>query len=98
MAWIFEVKDKSGRKIHLSKERWSHISQEHPEAADYFEEIKETIANPDKITAYSQDEDIKYYFKYFKGRQSAAKFLLVIVKYLNGHAFIVTAYFVRTIK
>ena len=98
MPWIFEVKDKSGRKIHLSKERWNHINQEHPEVADYFEEIKETIINPNKIATYSYDKDIRYYYKYFKNRQSPAKYLLLIVKYLNEHGFIITAYFVRNIK
>ena len=98
MPWIFDVKDKSGRKIHLSEERWSHISQEHPEVADYFEEIKETIINPNKTTAYSYDRDIRYYYKYFKNRQSPAKYLLLIVKYLNEHGFIITTYFVRNIK
>ncbi len=46
MTWLFEIEDKSGRKIHLTKERWSHINQEHPEIADYLEEIKETLKNP----------------------------------------------------
>ena len=84
MPWIFEIKDKSGRKIHLSKERWSHISQEHPEVADYFEEIKETIKNQTQIATYSNDKYIRYYYKYFKNRQSPAKYLLLIGDcYLN---------------
>ncbi len=98
MDWIFEVEDKSGRKIHLSKERWSHINEEHPEVAPYLEEIKETLKNPVKITTYEFDENIKYYYKYLKERESDAKYLLVIVKYLNKHGFIITAYFVRHIK
>ena len=97
MTWIFEVEDKSGKKIHLSDERWKHLNQEHPEVAPYLEEIKETIKNPVKITTYEFDENVKYYYKYFKERE-AAKYLLVIVKYLNDHGFIITAYFVRNIK
>lgn len=97
MVWIFEVKDKSGRKIHLSDERWKHLNQEHPEVAPYLEDIKETLKNPVKITEYEIDENVRYYYKYFKERESA-KYLLVIVKYLNDHGFIITAYFVRNIK
>ena len=97
MTWIFEVKDKSGRKIHLSDERWKHLNQEHPEVAPYLEDIKETLKNPVKITEYELDENVRYYYKYFKERESA-KYLLVIVKYLNEHGFIITAYFVRNIK
>jgi len=98
MVWIFEVKDKSGRRIHLSGERWLHINQEHPEVADYLEELEETIKNPAKITTHSIDENVKYYYQYFKNRESPAKYLLLIVKYLNGHGFIITAYFVKSIK
>jgi len=98
MENIFEIEDKVRRKIHLSKERWSHINQDHPEMADYIEEIKEALQKPDKITTFSFDEDIKYYYKYVKSRVSSAKYLLAIVKYLNGEGYIITSYFVRHIK
>ena len=97
MAWIFEVEDKSGKKIHLSDERWKHLNQEHPEVAPYFEELKDILKNPLKITDYELDSNVKYYYKYFKERETA-KYLLVIVKYLNNHGFIITAHFVRNIK
>ena len=97
MTWIFEVEDNSSRKIHLSDERWKHLNQEHPEVAPYLEDIKETLKNPIKIIDYEYDENVKYYYKYFKEREEA-KYLLVIVKYLNNHGFIITAYFVRNIK
>jgi len=97
MTRIFEVEDKSGRKIHLSDERWKHLNQEHPEVAPYLEDIKETLKNPVKITTYELDDNVKYYYRYFKERETA-KYLLVIVKYLNNHGFIITVYFVRNIK
>ena len=96
MAWIFEVEDKSGRKIHLSGERWKHLNQEHPEVAPYMEAIKDALINPLRIVSYEYDENVCYYYKYFKQKQS--RYLLVIVKYLNNHGFIITAYFVRNIK
>ena len=96
--YIFEVKDKTGRKIHLSKERWKHITTEHPEIVPYIEELKETLRNPNKITKYDFNENVNYYYKYLKNRKSLAKYLLLIVKYLNRHGFIITAYFVRHIK
>ena len=37
MDIIFEVIDKTGRKIHLSKERWSHITMIHSEMSSYRE-------------------------------------------------------------
>jgi|SRR3989338_2550642 len=98
MAYIFQTTDKSGRKIHLSKERWKHINQEHPELSDYLEEIKETLKNPTKAKEFDYGNDVIYFYKYYKSRESAAKYLLVIVKYLNGKGFIITAYFVRNIR
>ncbi len=97
MNLIFEVEDKSSRVIHLSNERWKHINQEHPEVSLYIEEIKETLKNPVKITNYPFDENLRYYYKYVKEKEPA-KYLLVIVKYLNNHGFIITAYFVNNIK
>jgi len=98
MAYFFQIRDKSGRDIYLSKERWTHINQEHPELSGYLEEIKETLKNPSKIKTFEYDENIRYYYNYYKSRQSPAKYLLIIVKYLNGNGFIITAYFVRSIK
>lgn len=96
MALIFEVEDKSGRRIHLSNERWTHINQEHPEVAPYLEDIKDTLKTPLKIVPYEHDESIHYYYRYFK--QMRSPYLLVIVKYLNNHGFVITAYFVRNIR
>ncbi len=94
MDWIFEIKDKSGREIHLSRERWKHIIHEHPEVSPYWEELKETLRNPLNIVPYEPDE-LYYYYKYFKANQPP--YLLVIVKYLNGRGFIITAYFTSNI-
>ena len=96
MNWIFEVSSKTGRKIHLSNERWAHINQEHPEVAPYLGDIEDTITNPLRIVPYEDDDNVNYYYKYFKEIQP--QYLLVIVKYLNNHGFIITAYFVRNIK
>lgn len=90
---IIEVKDKTGREIHLSKERWKHISQEHPEVASYFQEFSSVLQHPLKIGDDEFDESVKYYYKHIK---ELARYVLLIVKYLNGEGYIITAYFVRT--
>jgi len=93
---IFEIIDKTGRKIHLTKERWGeHIRMEHPQILDT-NEIEETLKNPDQII--NIEEDISHYYRYFKNRNSKSKYLKVIVKYLNHHGFVITAYFERNIK
>tara|TARA_Y100000310_G_C20148889_1_gene563739 strand:+ start:185 stop:376 length:192 start_codon:yes stop_codon:yes gene_type:complete len=62
------------------------------------EEIKETLKSPDKITSYSRDKNIQYYYKQYKNLKAPNKFLLVVVKYLNGEGFIATAYLETKIK
>ena len=94
---MIEIIDKSGRKMHLSKERWRHIRKKHPEVED-LEQIKETIENPDKITEYSFDEDVHYHYKFYKNTKPSLKYLLVIVKYLNNSGYIISAYFKSYIK
>ena len=59
MSWVLEIKDKSGRRIHLSKERWSHI-QKHPNMSDKIEQIKETLTNPQAITEFEYDPDVDF--------------------------------------
>lgn len=93
---IFEVKDKTGRKIRLTKKQWEHIRRDHPEVENE-EILKETIANPIKITKPYEGKKY-YYFKYYKHRKSPDKYLMVIVNYLNGQGFIITAHYVKKIK
>lgn len=89
---VFEVKDKTGRRIRLTKKQWGHIRKKHPEVEKH-EIIEETILNPDKITDYDIDDSIKYFYKHYKHRNSPEKYLHIVVKYLNGEGFILTAQF-----
>ncbi len=40
---------KNGVPIRLTSERWLHITTGHPDIADYYYEILETIENPEII-------------------------------------------------
>lgn len=94
MDYIFEVVDKTGRKIHLSKGRWSHIQIEHPQIND-IEEIKETLLKPMKILESDRDENVRWYFVYKKHKK---RYLKISVKYLNGEGYIITAHFTSKIQ
>ena len=93
MNYIFEVVDKSRRKIHLSRERWLHILM-HPEMSNQIESIKNTLEKPDVIIQFEYDLDVRFYYKYYKERK---EYLFISVKYLNGKGFVLTAYFVPRI-
>ena len=95
MTWIFEVEDKSGRKIHLSDERWKHIVTEHANLSDKIEDIKDTLANPLTIRRSKYDEKVRFYYKFYK---NLSKYLLVSVKYLNGEGFVITAFYTSKIE
>ena len=94
MDWVFEIKDKSGRDIHLSKERWDHILR-HPEMANQLSQIEETLKNPDSITEQSYDPKVRFYYKYYKERR---EYLFISIKYLNGDGFIITSFYTDKIK
>jgi len=101
MSNILEIVDKTGRNTILTKERWSHITEPaspHAYIANYLEEIRQALIKPDKIISSLYDEKKANYYKYFKHRDSKNKFLRVIVKYLNNHGLIISAYFITNIK
>ncbi len=95
--YIFEIVDKSGRKIYLTKERWKHITAKHSYMTNYLNDIEEAIKNPDKVIRHEIGNLFDYYGHY-KHRKDKLKFLKVIVKYLNGKGFILSAYFVTHIN
>lgn len=98
MSVIFEIIDKSGRKLRMTGWNWEHIVRRHPEISAEKERMIETLKNPDKITNSLKDEKARFYYKYYKHRKSVNKFLMILVKYLNGEGFIISAHFVRTVK
>lgn len=93
---IFEVIDKTSRRIYQPNKQWNHILTRHPYMLDYIEEIKETLKNPDKIINAKSNK--AYYYKNYKYLKLPNRFILVIVKYKNGDGFIITAYLEERIK
>ena len=65
---------------------------------DKLEEIRTTLQNPLHIVQDSLKKRITHYYQYYKNRKSPAKYLRVIVKYLNGKGFIITAYYIGKIR
>jgi hypothetical protein len=94
--YVLELIDKSGRKIHLSKERWKHIIK-HPHMHDQIENIQLTLQTTSIIRYFEDDENVLYFYKEFKHRDPSERYLLVSVKYLNGEGFIITSFFTNKI-
>lgn len=93
---LFEATDKTGRLVYLTKERWHHILK-HPEMIGQLERIQDALIKPLLIKKAEFDRNLRYYYSYFKDR-TTANYLLVLVKYLNGKGFVITAFYTNKIK
>jgi len=78
--------------IRLTEERWFHIIESHDDLAGYYDDVLDTIENPD------------YIIKGYKGalialkRKGRKKFLAVVYKELSKEdGFVITAYFTTKI-
>jgi len=94
MDFIFEMTDKSGRKIHLTKERWKHITVKHSYMADKLEDVKKALTNPTLIVPHKFSDDMRNYYLNYKDK---SRYLLVSVKYLNGGGYVSTSFITRKI-
>lgn len=79
--------------IRLNEERWFHIVENHDDLASYYDEILQTVENPDLI------------LKGYKGALIALKkikewlYLSVVYKEVSEKdGFVITAYFTSSIK
>ncbi|MDP7323520.1 MAG: hypothetical protein QF632_02035 [Candidatus Woesearchaeota archaeon] len=92
MALIINIADKTRRFIRLTKIQFQHIAEQHPEISEFHHEIEATLKHPTKLVTLWDDPSIGYYYKFLKHQKPSGKYLLVIVKYLNGEGFIITVY------
>ena len=89
------VNSKNGVPIRLSSERWQHITIGHPEIADFFYEILETVESPSII--YEGNNDAKIAIREFQ--ENFTKFMVVVYKETNKNdGFVITAYFSNKIQ
>ena len=96
MDWIFVVKDRTGRLIHLSHERYYNHILHHPHMHDKLELIKLTIKSP-KIVRHYKDPQVRYFYDDDKVRSPSERYLLVSVKYLNGEGYVITSFFTNKV-
>jgi hypothetical protein len=93
---VFEVADKTGRKIRLTKKQWNHI-QKHPHMHESLERIEETIKNPLTIRYDEYNQEVNYFYKEYKNMELRERYLFVSVKYLNGTGFVITSFYTNKI-
>ncbi len=94
MIRLFEIKDRNGKIIYITNERWKHITSKHQDISE-IEKIKDTIFLPLIIKQDKLDENLYYYYRYDKIRK---RYMMVSVKYLNGEGYILTTFYTRRIR
>jgi len=81
---------RGGVPIRLTEERWFHIVENHDDLAGYYDEVLDTVENPDMII--QGDEGALVAAK----RMAPRRHLAVVYKELTADdGFVVTAYFTR---
>gem|GEM_PF-5509563 len=61
------------------------------EVTPYLAQLNTLLFHSVKIIPFFNDPSLVHYSLYYKERLSSAKYLFVIVKYLNNEGFIITA-------
>ncbi len=87
------VLSKNRIPIRLTSERWLHIVENHDDMAGFYDDVLQTVEEPDFILSGYQGALIA--LKKFDER----RFLAVIYKEVSeADGFIITAYFTRKLK
>ena len=91
---IFEEKDVFGRFIRTTKNYWQKIFLiKHKELKVSKTQVIEVIKKPDEVRKSVQDPFIYLFYK-----KIGKKNLVVVIKYLNNHGFVVTIYETSKVK
>lgn len=91
---LFEVKDIFGKHIRTTKAYWGKIFLiKHKELEVSQAEVMDLLQNPDEVRKSVQDPFICLYYKNLD-----KKYLVVVVKYLNSHGFVITIYKTSKLK
>ncbi len=87
-----QVTSVEGVSVRLTDERWSHITEGHPELAGWREEVLEAVAHPDSIYLGGKDELLAI------KETKVGKYLVVAYKLAPESGFIITAFLTRRIE
>jgi hypothetical protein len=88
------VKSIDGHTIRLTDKRWQHISTGHPEVADFYYDILQTIAEPQIVYDGGEGELIAV-----KPIEGLDKFIVVVYRQLPPNdGFVITAFVTRKLN
>ena len=85
------LQDCFGQKVRLTDERLAHIL-EHAEMKSLSAEIEKVLRQPQFVRRSRTDEAVRLFYEFYAQTIVNGKWLCVVVKYVEGDAFVVTAY------
>jgi hypothetical protein len=93
---IFSVHSVLGRRIRLTDTQWRHIRKRR-ELHGQLDNLRETLSSPESVF-YVPYEDTYHYYRLYPQTLVGSKYMLVIVKHLNGEGFVITCFYARKIS
>ena len=81
---------RTGRKIRLTDERWSHITESHNYMAGNKDIVLETLEEPDIII--NDEEDALIAIKHYLKTSIGEKYVAVIYKESKDDGFVITTF------
>jgi hypothetical protein len=100
MVWVgifvtirASIGDPSGRTVELTEERWCHIVERHSEIEAHGEVVLRAVQEPDRQMVGRLPNEEWFYLE----TDAPSAWLKVIVDYVEGRGYIVTAYARRSI-
>lgn len=83
------IRDRKGRQVLLSPERWTHIASGHPEIAIYAKEIQRAVESPTAVLPGREPEEE---WLYLEGAGPSRWLKVVVVFDSVDHGRIITAF------
>ncbi len=90
----FEVMTRLGFVVRTSPDYWQVLLGKHPDLRQYEAMLVPTLQSPDYIYGSKTDRKVFLFYKMIK----VQRWLVIVVKRLNGDGFIVTSYQTGAIK
>lgn len=93
MEFPLTIKSIKGIEIRLTKERWSHILEHHPEIEQFLDEILSTVSNPKNLYLHPKKQILAATNSYDKlETYGLAKNIAVHYREFTRDGFILTAF------
>ncbi len=92
-----ELRDVWGNRVSLTDERRIHLL-EHPEMRGQEDRLAEALLEPDAVIQSPTDNTVRLFHRFYRRLAIGDKYLCLVVKYVEGDIFVITAYFTDKVK